>query len=278
MQMKITDLSIIIPVYNMGYTLPSALESVSQVRGPQFEVILINDGSTDETAAVVDEFRHKMGRREDVSVSVTVVDNRGRGAARNLGIQKSRGEYISFLDADDTIVPGEFMKLWNCAEWDNRRNDLVVGQFLIVGEDGKTYTKRELSPTTTPQQLLRKIAFSPFSPVHMNAMLIRRALFDRIDEFDTQNINAEDKDVTIQLLRVAEDVSICQSFHYLYHKHRVGRLTTAKKRLNWLWFRQKTIVKNYSGGTRLMSMILQFNYDVAKLIYELVLGYRGKKR
>lgn len=160
---------------------------------------------------------------------------------------------------------------------DEHSSDLVVGQFLIVGEDGKTYAHRSLPPDTTSDQLLRSIALSPLSPVHMNAMLIRRTLFDQINEFDTQNINAEDKDVTIQLLRAAGDVTICQSFHYLYHKHRVGRVVTAKKRLLWLWFRQKTIIKNYSAGTRLISMILQFNYDVAKLVYELVLGYRGKR-
>lgn len=269
--------SFIIPVYNMGDTLPDTLESVSQVMGPVFEVVLINDGSTDQTARVVDAFRKKMVNRKDVSVSIVNVDNSGRGAARNLGIQHASGEYISFLDADDTINPDEFMKLWNCVERDGRSRDMIIGQFRIVGEDGKTYTKRGLPKSATPEQLLRKIALSPFSPVHMNAMLIKRTLFERIDEFDTQNINAEDKDITIKLLRNASGITICQSFHYLYHKHRIGRLRTAKKRLFWLWFRQKSLYSNYTGWMRILSMILQANYDVAKLIYEMIFGYRGKR-
>jgi len=276
--MQKPDLSFIVPVYNMASTLPAALDSLLQITAPEnFEIVLIDDGSTDDIGSVAVDYIAKTEKREGVSFRVISVDNSGRGAARNLGVKKASGEYISFLDADDTIDPDEFMKLWSCAQREENRRDIIIGQFRIVGEDGKIYSKRRLSLTTTPQQLLRKIALSPFSPIHMNAMLIRRTLFERIHEFDIQNINAEDKDVTIQLLRAAGDVTICQSFHYLYHKHRVGRLTTAKKRLMWLWFRQKTIIKNYSAGIRPLSMILQFNYDVVKLFYELVLGYRGKR-
>jgi glycosyltransferase involved in cell wall biosynthesis len=275
--MKDSDLSFIIPIYNMGNTLPDALESVSKVTGIFFEVVLINDGSTDQTAGVVDAFRKKMNSREEVSVKILSVSNSGRGAARNLGVRHASGKYISFLDADDTIDSKEFLKLWKCADMNNRNYDLVIGQFKIVGENGETYTRRALKPNTTSKQLLNRIALSPFSPIHMNAMLIKRTLFDRIDEFDTKNINAEDKDVTIQLLKAADTVTICQSVHYLYHKHQIGRLKTAKKRLQWLWFRQKSLYSNYSGWLRILSMILQANYDVVKLVYEMILGYRGRR-
>lgn len=168
----------------------------------------------------------------------------------------------------------ELVKLWKCGSLQHA--DLAVGQFLVVGEDGKPFARRVLKPHTSGEDLLRKIALSPLSPVHLNANLIDRQLLLSIPGFDTANINAEDKDLTIRLLRRARQSTVCDTFHYIYKKHKIGRIPTIKKRLMWLYFRQKLLFENYDGMLKVAGMGLQLNYDVAKLIYETILGYKKR--
>lgn len=97
-----TKVSLIIPAYNAGQYIGRALESVENQTQPPDEVIVIDDGSTDETASRVREF----AIRSKLSVFFEQQQNKGPGAARNRGIKKSSGDLIVFLDADDVIYPG----------------------------------------------------------------------------------------------------------------------------------------------------------------------------
>ena len=92
--------SIIIPSYNYGRFLPRAIESVLSQPGNEYQIIVVNDGSTDDTVEVVKAYQEK-------SACVTAVrqENRGLAASRNRGIQLSGGEYLLFLDADDELLP-----------------------------------------------------------------------------------------------------------------------------------------------------------------------------
>ena len=88
--------SIIIPVYNVSKFLPECVRSVLQQNYPNFEIILINDGSTDNSGEICNEFSHS-----DSRIRVIHQENRGLSAARNVGINESKGDYIIFLDSDD---------------------------------------------------------------------------------------------------------------------------------------------------------------------------------
>ncbi len=92
--------SIIIPCYNASRWLPETLESALAQTWPQLEIIVVNDGSTDDSLDIA-------RRYEPREVRVIDQPNRGASAARNRGLREARGEFIQFLDADDLLSPGK---------------------------------------------------------------------------------------------------------------------------------------------------------------------------
>jgi glycosyltransferase involved in cell wall biosynthesis len=92
------NISVIIPLYNKGLYISQAIHSVLAQTAQNFEIIVVDDGSTDNGADIVKEFA-------DSRIMLIRQDNRGPGVARNRGIREAKGEYISFLDADDEWLP-----------------------------------------------------------------------------------------------------------------------------------------------------------------------------
>ncbi len=98
--------SIIIPVYNRENTITTCVEGVLNTDFQDFEVILINDGSSDDSLIVCQQLAAKYPR-----VQVITQSNEGVSAARNIGISHSKGEYLLFVDSDDTYVPGALARI-----------------------------------------------------------------------------------------------------------------------------------------------------------------------
>ena len=92
--------SVIIPVYNVSRYLPQCLESVLSQTWHRLEVIVIDDGSTDSSGQICDQYAER-----DDRICVIHTQNKGLAAARNLGLESSRGQFISFIDSDDWIEP-----------------------------------------------------------------------------------------------------------------------------------------------------------------------------
>ncbi len=121
-------ISIIIPVYNAATTIERCAESILNQTFRDWELILINDGSTDDSCYVCDAIMKK-----DKRVRVISQENRGVSAARNRGIQSALGEYISFVDADDYLDNQMIEKLWERCLQDHA--DLVMcGYKQIIGD------------------------------------------------------------------------------------------------------------------------------------------------
>ena len=94
------EYSIIIPAYNIEKYITRTLDSILSQNLPSddFEVIIINDGSTDNTGLIVAEYEEKHN-----NITLITIDNSGPSVARNLAIDKAKGRYIMFIDADDII-------------------------------------------------------------------------------------------------------------------------------------------------------------------------------
>lgn len=109
------DLSIVIPCYNVEKYIESCLNSVSCLEDVRYEVIVVNDGSTDLTAKKIEEIRESCS----FPMIVCEQENKGTAAARNRGMQFAKGEFLFFLDADDRVYAKNLRNLVKAARKDN---------------------------------------------------------------------------------------------------------------------------------------------------------------
>lgn len=117
-------ISIIIPVYNRGYCISCCLESVLKQTFTDWECIIIDDGSTDQTLSVCQSYVHK-----DSRFQVYTQPNGGVSAARNKGIEQACGDYIAFIDSDDWVEP-DFLRLLHEAA--------AKGRMAVCGMDSQS--------------------------------------------------------------------------------------------------------------------------------------------
>lgn len=121
--------AVIIPCYNVEPHVAAALDSVLAQTHPDLEVLCVDDGSTDGTRQVIEDH----ARRNPGRIRTLHQANKGANAARNAGVAATTGEYIQFLDADDTIGPG---KIAGQVDLVGTGADVVVGDFEQVMPDG----------------------------------------------------------------------------------------------------------------------------------------------
>lgn len=120
--------SIIVPIYNTGIYLNKCIESLLNQTLRDIEIILVDDGSTDESVYICDKYA-----QYDRRVKVIHKKNEGVSIARNTGIKKAKGEYIGFIDSDDWIELNMYENLYNCAK--SKRADIVFCDATTIYDD-----------------------------------------------------------------------------------------------------------------------------------------------
>jgi glycosyltransferase involved in cell wall biosynthesis len=165
--MTTSDVSVVIPVYNGERYLAEAVESVLIQEPRPAEVILVDDGSTDDSAAVAARF----GRR----IRYERQSNAGQSAARNRGVSLARGSLLAFLDDDDYWAPGKLGLQLEALDADPTL-EAVFG-----------HVRQFVSPEL-PADIACKVRYhAEVMPGHIpGAMLIRRGAFERVGPFDPQ--------------------------------------------------------------------------------------------
>lgn len=122
-------LSVVVPVYNVEQYLAECLESLLGQSFTDFEAVLVDDGSTDGSAAVAQEYVDR-----DPRLRLVRQANAGLGAARNAGVREARGAYLAFLDSDDTLPPEAYALMMSTIE--RTGSDMVVG--TLKRDDGRS--------------------------------------------------------------------------------------------------------------------------------------------
>ena len=139
-------LSIVIPVYNTREYLPACLDSVIVPGLCDYEIVLVNDGSTDDSGVIAAAYAARCPQL----IRLITTENGGLGAARNVGIENARGEFLFFLDSDDRLVPGALPEMM--AELKSDR-DMILFDFLSVRPDGTVIERLKGSKKKGPLSL-----------------------------------------------------------------------------------------------------------------------------
>ena len=143
--------SIIIPVYNTREYLAATLDSVLAQTYGDFELIIVNDGSTDGSQSVIDSYCVR-----DKRIVAITTKNQGPSKARMEGLAIAKGEYVQFLDSDDTLVPDAIEQLVGVA--DASGADMVIPKFWFKQADGcRTESYGLVAPEVTGREYLREI-------------------------------------------------------------------------------------------------------------------------
>jgi glycosyltransferase involved in cell wall biosynthesis len=181
--------SVIIPAYNHAHYLPGAIQSVLDQTYQDFEILVVDDGSTDNTHEVVQRYA-------DSRIRYIYQENRGLAASRNTGLRGARGDYVAFLDADDMFLPG---KLAVQVAWFEAHPScgMVLSGYYIVNEQGQRI--RTCTPwTSIPALEIKDFLF--MNPVPPVAVLIARRWIDRVGGFDERFRRIEDWDLSLRLV------------------------------------------------------------------------------
>lgn len=214
--------SILVPVYNAEAYLRECLDSILAQSFRDFELILLDDGSTDQSCAICEEYA-----AADSRIRVLHQENQGNGKTRDRLLRLSRGEYLLYVDADDTIVP-ELLTLTT----DRVREtgcDVVIFGYRKVTETGAMISEyASLYPDGTgfdrdsKYRLYRDFVCGN-GLNNMWSKLVKRSLYqdvlDTEDELYARSINGEDRLRTISILEHAEKVSYIARPLYLYRQN-----------------------------------------------------------
>jgi glycosyltransferase involved in cell wall biosynthesis len=179
--------SVVIPAYNAITYLPEAVDSVLRQTYTDFEALIIDDGSSDQTADWASQIA-------DSRVKLISQENKGLPGARNTGIIQAQGEYIAFLDADDLWTPTKLEKQVHCLE-NNPTVGLVHTWMLLVDEHGKStgrVMKSNAEGDAWKQVVEKNVIACP-------SVMVRRYCFETVGLFDRNLRSIEDWDMWIRI-------------------------------------------------------------------------------
>lgn len=214
------EISIIIPVYNVEKYIRKCLESIYSLTSLNKEIIIIDDGSTDGSLKVINEFKQLYPNE----TKVIVQNNKGLSASRNKGIVESSGEYLYFIDGDDFIDSEKFMKLFHyCKENDL---DIGLGEYKYYSNNKEVFTAeiRNRLEKFKEFEILDGVEFlertynkkKDFIRVEVPINLYKRSLIVENNVLFKEGLLHEDTLFTYQLMLFAKKVKYYPCDFYFY--------------------------------------------------------------
>lgn len=242
--MNSIDVSVIVPVYNSEKYLNDCIQSIVKQTLPNIEIILVDDGSTDESGRICDEYA-----KNDSRIQVYHIPNGGAAKARNIGLLNASGEYVGFVDSDDWVEPNMYSVLYNSAK--NQDADIVWCNVLKNESEkqkkyipSKIYNKMGIESVIYPL-LIANVDETNCKSVIRGSVCIRIFRKSMIDQFNItfpeEFVYNEDGMFCIQsTLNASRYVYLGNE--YLYHNRCVSDSIT-KRYIENLWSRQRGIKK-----------------------------------
>lgn len=260
--------SIIMPVYNVESYIEESISSVINQTYDNFELIIINDGSTDSSLSVLKNF---LQNNSHARVRIIETVNKGLSAARNLGLQIALGDYIYFLDSDDFLEKQFLEKITKRIVKNN--NDVIIFQYRVVSEYAEKKEELNTSGVKTysnfskkqiiDDYLLGNIQNYAWSYVAQKQIYQKNKIFFPIDKA------YEDIVVFPKIIYYANNVSIVNNVLYNYRQrsNSITNITSTQKTIIYL----SDYLSNVKENKKWMLKNFEINYK--KMIYNYCLNH-----
>lgn len=252
-------ISVVIPTYNCGKYLIRTIESIFNQTYRNFEIIVVDDGSTDNTEKILEKYN---GNRQ---FRYIYQENRGISAARNAGIRASSGEFIAFLDADDMWLPEKL----------ERQISLII-EFPDVGlvgcgyygidESGKRIKEIRSSNYLNKELLLNDLMVRNVVTSSGSGALVRKECFDKVGLFDESFRSTEDRDMWFRILKNYDSKYVNESLVTI-----MARKGSLSKNVSNMKIYQKKFIQKHFRNMRFITKIKSYSYvylDAANEYYQ----------
>jgi len=260
-------LSVIIPVYNTEKFLPECIESIYSQNMEDFEVICVDDGSTDNSPNILRDYQ-----KRELNLIVISKNNEGSGIARNLGLENSRGKYILFADSDDFYPADAFKTIFSKIE-KSEAEILIFGALTL---DKNRLRKGHYSAEKIPKRFrnkifsgndlkkdLFKIPSPAWSKLYNREFLIK-------NDIQFQNVRAgQDQIFFLKSMLCASKIAVLNENLYCYRKNRAGSVTSIKKKQDYsplyIYYAAEELVQNLKEDYRFFILDKYFIKAVTRL-------------
>ncbi|MBO6087985.1 glycosyltransferase [bacterium] len=272
-------LSIIIPVYNLEQYIPKCLDSIVSQSFKDYEIICINDGSTDNSLEVLNRYKDK--------IIIIDKENEGSGVARNVGIDRAKGEYILFVDGDDWLEENVLEKM--VSKIDELTADILFfGGLSYYQSASPSHSEKELykgrnggySKNKFPKKYLNRVFSSkdikkdifkfpstPWSKLYRRDFLLR-------NNIRFQNIKVgQDQLPFFHSMITANRIAILPENLYCYRKNRKGSAMTVKKKKN---FSPIYVFYGIEGLLTKLDKLEEYKYIFANRYFSKATSWLGK--
>ncbi len=218
------EISIIVPVYNVEKYLTKCIESIISQTFKDWELILVNDGSTDASGYICDTYVSK-----DFRIKVIHLKNGGVSKARNTGITIASGKYITFIDSDDWVEAEYLASMIKYAD----ENTIVYGNVINDYSNGQLsakvfdYTEGTSVSLTNDHNIVRyKIPENGFP---IAKLFLKKIVHSQYLRFDENLSYHEDHLFVLKYLNFVDAVKLC-ALPYYHYEHRIGNLSLSKRK------------------------------------------------
>ena len=224
--------SIIVPVYNSEKYLSKCLNSIITSTYQDLEVIVVNDGSTDNSLNILRSFMHK-----DKRIHIFSQQNLGQSVARARGVKESTGDYIWFVDSDDWIAPES---IEYCLKYMNCGNDVIMFGFYryygkstkpsalmdenieLTGVAKENFIRKLIGPIGT--ELRRPYSFNDLNFIWNK--IFKRNVINNVDFLSNKEKRGEDLLTVLQAFNYADSITYIDKFLYYYNKENENSVTS----------------------------------------------------
>lgn len=219
-------LSFVVPIYNVKDYLRECIDSLLNQNVNDYEIILVDDGSTDGSGVICDEYE-----AESEKIRVIHQTNKGLSEARNIGIQNTSGNYIAFVDGDDYIEPNCLGKLFDAVKSQNEPDVVFMraykylsnGKLSLLDED---YNQEKIV-NRERTEVLEYIAGRKKYPGSACTKIIKKQLIIKNEMYFEKGRLSEDLDWVKKILFIANSFGYYCGLYYYYRQNREGSITNS---------------------------------------------------